>query len=43
MHSDEQHAMYSHEMQIALLLMVEFSNTYYKMYQLCHLNNKYRY
>ena len=22
---------------------VEFSNIYYKLYQLCHLNNKYRY
>ena len=24
-------------------LSVEFSNTYYKLYQLCHLNNKHRY
>jgi len=26
-----------------LMLTVEFSNIYYKLYQLCHLNNKYRY
>ena len=35
--------MSSHELQSALMLMVEFSNIYYKLYQLCHLNNKYRY
>ena len=38
MHSDEQH-----ELQSALMLTVELSNIYYKLYQLCHLNNKYRY
>ena len=43
MHSDEQHAMSSHELQSALMMTVEFSNIYYKMYQLCHLNYKYRY
>jgi len=42
-HSDEQHAMSSHELQSALMLTVEFSNICYKLYQLCHLNNKYRY
>ena len=42
-HSDEQHAMSSHDLQSALMLTVEFSNIYYKLYQLCHLNNKYRY
>ena len=42
-HSDEQHAMSSHELQSALMLTVEFSNIYYKLYQLYHLNNKYRY
>ena len=42
-HSDEQNAMPSQEMQSALMLKVEFSNIYYKLYQLCHLNNKYRY
>jgi hypothetical protein len=40
---DKQHAMSWHELQSALLLMVEFSNIYYKLYQLCHLNNKHRY
>jgi hypothetical protein len=29
MHSDEQHAMSSHELQSALTLMVEFSKMYY--------------
>jgi hypothetical protein len=40
-----QHAMSSHELQSALMLTVEFSEVYYtgKLYQLCHLNNKYRY
>ena len=42
-HSDEQHAMSSHELQSELMLTVEFSNIYYKLYQLCHLNNKHRY
>ena len=42
-HSDEQHAMSSHELQSALMLTVEFSNICYKLYQLCHFNNKYRY
>ena len=42
-HSDKQHAVSSHELQSALMLTVEISNTYYKLYQLCHLNNKYRY
>ena len=42
-HSDEQHAMSSHELQSALILTVEFSNIYYKLYQFYHLNNKYRY
>ena len=37
------HAMSSHELQSALMLTVEFSNIYYKLYQLCHLINKYRY
>jgi len=41
-HQDKQHAMSSHELQSALMLTVEFSNIYYKLYQLCHLNNKYR-
>jgi hypothetical protein len=36
---DEQHAMFSHELQSALMLTVEFSKIYYK--QICHLNNKY--
>jgi len=36
------HAMSSHELQSALMLTVDFSNIY-KMYLLCHLNNKYRY
>ena len=35
--------MSSHELQCALMLMLEFSNVYYKLYQVCHLNNKYRY
>jgi len=34
--------MSSHALQSALMLMVKFSNIYYKLYQLCHLNNKYR-
>ena len=42
-HSDEQQTMSSHELKSALMMTVEFSNIYYKMYQLCHLNNKYRY
>jgi len=42
-HSDEQHAMSSHDLQSTLMLTVEFWNIYYKLYQLCHLNNKYRY
>jgi hypothetical protein len=29
MNSDEQHAMLSHELQSALMLMVEFSKIYY--------------
>jgi hypothetical protein len=29
------------EASVALMLRVEFSNIYYKLYQLCHLNNKY--
>jgi hypothetical protein len=35
----------SHELRSALMLTVEFSKMYYttKLYQLCHLNNKYRY
>ena len=33
----------SNELQSALILTVEFLNIYYKLYQLCHLNNKYRY
>jgi hypothetical protein len=42
--TDEQYAMSSHELQIALMLTVEISKVYYtKLYQLCHLNNKYRY
>ena len=41
-HSDEQHATSSHELQSALMLTVEFSNIYYKQFQLCNLNNKYR-
>ena len=41
--SDEQRAMSSHELQSALNLTVEFSNIYHKLYQICHLNNKYRY
>jgi len=32
--------MSSHELQSALMLTVEFSNIYYKLYQLCHSNNK---
>ena len=36
-------AMSSHELQSAWMLTVEFSKIYYKLYQLCHLNNKYRY
>jgi len=32
----------SQELQSSLMLTVEFSNIYYKLYQLCHLNNKYR-
>jgi len=43
MHSDEEHAMSSHELRSALMLTVEFSNIYYKLYQLCHLNDEYRY
>ena len=39
----KQHAMSSDELQSALMLTVEFSNIYYKLYQLCHLNNKYWY
>ena len=35
--------MSSQELQIVLMLTVEFSNIYYKLYQLCHLNSKYRY
>jgi hypothetical protein len=44
MHSDEQHAMSPHEMQSVLMLTVEFSKIYYtsKLYQLCHVSNKYR-
>ena len=42
-HSDEQHTMSSHELQSALMLTVKFSNIYYKLYQLCYLNNKCRY
>jgi hypothetical protein len=48
MHSDKQHAMSSHELQIALMFTMEFKKKYEyiilgKLYQLCHLNNKYRY
>jgi len=43
MHSDEQHTLSLHELQSALMLTVEFSNIYYKLYQMCHLNNKYQY
>jgi hypothetical protein len=35
--------MSSQELQSALMLAVEFSNIYYKLYQVCHLNNKYLY
>jgi hypothetical protein len=46
--TDERHAMTSHELPSALMLTVEFSKirVYYtigKLYQLCHLNNKYQY
>jgi len=34
--------MSSHELQSALMVTVEFSNIYHELYQLCHLNNKYR-
>jgi hypothetical protein len=43
--TDEQHAMSSHELQSALMLTMKFSKMYTalgKLYQLCHLNNKYR-
>jgi hypothetical protein len=45
MHSDEQHAMSSHELQSALMLMVEFLKMIIlcKLYQLCHWNNKHWY
>ena len=42
-HSDGKHAMFSNEWQSALMLTLEFSNIQYKLYQHCHLNNKYRY
>jgi hypothetical protein len=32
--SDEQHATFSHELQSALMLMVEFSKMYYKLINL---------
>jgi hypothetical protein len=41
MHSDEQHAISSHELQSALMLTVE--SKICKLYQLCYWNNKYRY
>jgi hypothetical protein len=31
MNSDKQHAMFSHELQSALMLTVEFSKIYYKL------------
>jgi len=42
-HSHEQHAMSSHELQNTLMLTVKLSNIQVKLYQPCHLNNKYRY
>jgi hypothetical protein len=44
-HSDERHAMSIHELQSALMLTVDFRKCIIldKLYQLCHLNNKYRY
>jgi hypothetical protein len=43
--TDKQHAMSSDELQSALMLTVEFRKCIVlgKFYQLCHLNNKYRY
>jgi hypothetical protein len=44
MHSEEQHAMSSHELQSTLGVDGgNFENILCKLYQLCHLNNKYRY
>jgi hypothetical protein len=40
MNSDEQHAMFSHELQSALILKVEFSKMYYKLTNLS-LEHKY--
>jgi len=43
MHSDEQHAMSSHELQSAFMLTVEFSNIYYTPVPTLSLDTKYRY
>jgi hypothetical protein len=44
MHSDEQHAMPSHELQGGLILTVEFSKIYFTRLTIptFHLNNEYR-
>jgi hypothetical protein len=43
--TDEQYTMFLQELQIALMLMAEFSGMYFtrKLYQLCHLNKKFCY
>jgi len=40
---ERQDALKQHELQSTLMLTVKFSSICYKLYQLCHFNNKYRY